>query len=74
MESWMDETGVDGFNLSRGISFATFEDVVEMLVPELQRRGRYKLEYEDGALRQKLAGHGARLPAAHPANEYRRLG
>jgi alkanesulfonate monooxygenase len=73
MESWMDETGVDGFNLSRGISFATFEDVVDMLVPELQRRGRYKLDYEEGALRQKLTGNGsARLPAAHPANAYRR--
>jgi FMN-dependent oxidoreductase (nitrilotriacetate monooxygenase family) len=74
MESWMEETGVDGFNLSRGISFATFEDVVDMLVPELQRRGRYKLEYAEGALRQKLFGHGgARLPAEHPANAYRHL-
>jgi FMN-dependent oxidoreductase (nitrilotriacetate monooxygenase family) len=73
MEDWMDETGVDGFNLSRGISFATFEDVVDMLVPELQRRGRYKLDYEAGSLRQKLTGNvGARLPATHPANAYRR--
>jgi FMN-dependent oxidoreductase (nitrilotriacetate monooxygenase family) len=72
MESWMDETGVDGFNLSRGISFATFEDVVDMLVPELQRRGRYKKNYAEGTLRQKLNGHGgARLPTAHPADAYR---
>ena len=73
MEDWMDETGVDGFNLSRGISFATFEDVVDMLVPELQRRGRYKLDYEAGSLRHKLTGNdSARLPDAHPANAYRR--
>jgi FMN-dependent oxidoreductase (nitrilotriacetate monooxygenase family) len=72
MESWVEETGVDGFNLSRGISFATFEDAVDMLIPELQRRGRFKREYADGALRQKLVGHGGpRLPADHPANAYR---
>ncbi len=73
MVDWIDSTGVDGFNLSRGISFATFEDVVDMLVPELQRRGRYKLAYAEGSLRQKLMGHGgARLPKDHPAQVYRR--
>jgi len=73
MEDWLDTAGVDGFNLSRGISFATYEDVVEMLVPELQRRGRYKLDYAEGSLREKLMGHGgARLPADHPAQLYRR--
>jgi alkanesulfonate monooxygenase len=72
MESWIEETGVDGFNLSRGISFGTFEDAVDMLIPELQRRGRFKREYADGALRQKLVGHGGpRLPPDHPANLYR---
>jgi len=74
MESWIEETGVDGFNLSRGISFATFEDAVDMLVPELQRRGRFKLDYAAGTLREKLFDHGgARLPANHPAEAYRRI-
>jgi FMN-dependent oxidoreductase (nitrilotriacetate monooxygenase family) len=73
MESWIEETGVDGFNLSRGISFATFEDAVDMLVPELQRRGRFKLDYAEGTLREKLFDHGgARLPTSHPAEAYRR--
>jgi FMN-dependent oxidoreductase (nitrilotriacetate monooxygenase family) len=73
MEDWIDTTGVNGFNLSRGISFATFEDVVDLLVPELQRRGRYKLDYAEGSLRQKLMGHGGpRLPAQHPAQAFRR--
>jgi FMN-dependent oxidoreductase (nitrilotriacetate monooxygenase family) len=72
MEDWIETTGVDGFNLSRGISFATFEDVVDLLVPELQRRGRYKRDYAAGTLRQKLFAHGgARLPANHPADGYR---
>jgi alkanesulfonate monooxygenase len=44
-----------------------------LLVPELQRRGRYKLDYAEGSLRQKLMGHGgARLPKDHPAQVYRR--
>jgi FMN-dependent oxidoreductase (nitrilotriacetate monooxygenase family) len=74
MESWIEETGVDGFNLSRGFSFSTFEDVVDMLVPELQRRGRYKLDYGEGPLRRKLFGHGnGRLPASHPGHHYRRV-
>jgi FMN-dependent oxidoreductase (nitrilotriacetate monooxygenase family) len=72
MISWIDETGVDGFNLSRGITHATFEDAVDMLVPELQRRGRFKRDYAEGTLRQKLHGHGgARLPDGHPASSYR---
>jgi len=36
----------------------TFIDVVELLVPELQRRGRYKVDYRPGTLREKLFGAG----------------
>jgi len=43
-----------------------------MLVPELTRRGRYKTDYAEGTLREKLFGRGrARLRAPHPAAEYR---
>ena len=31
----------------------TFSDIIEHLVPELQRRGRYKREYAKGTLRHK---------------------
>ena len=34
----------------------TFVDIVDMLVPELQRRGRYKTDYANGTLREKLFG------------------
>src|SRR5699024_3088677 len=37
-----DETDVDGFNLAYHITPGTFEDVVEYVVPELQKCGRYK--------------------------------
>jgi len=41
-------------------------------VPELTRRGRYKPAYQNGTLREKLFGSGARLAAPHPAVQYRR--
>ena len=51
----------------------TFADVVNHLVPELQRRGVYKHEYTPGTLREKLFGAGPRLPANHPGARYRDL-
>jgi alkanesulfonate monooxygenase len=50
----------------------SFSDFVDLVVPELQRRGVYKREYREGTLREKLYGPGrARLPESHPANAYR---
>ncbi|MFL6947676.1 MAG: hypothetical protein ACJ8FU_05700, partial [Xanthobacteraceae bacterium] len=54
------------------ISPGDFEDITEMLVPELVRRGRYKDAYRPGTLREKLFGKDrARLTAPHPAARYR---
>jgi alkanesulfonate monooxygenase len=72
LESWIDETGLDGFNLAFAVRPETFADISELLVPELQRRGRYKTEYAPGTLREKLFGAGrARLAPPHPAPQYR---
>jgi long-chain alkane monooxygenase len=50
----------------------TFEDVVGLLVPELQRRGAYPTAYGPGTtLREKLFLAGPYLPANHPAAQYR---
>lgn len=68
--SWVDQTGVDGFNLSCVVMPETFEDVVELLVPELQRRGAYPTRYRAGTLREKLSGSGPRLHAPHPATRF----
>jgi alkanesulfonate monooxygenase len=67
LEAWIAETDVDGFNLAYALMPGTFADVVEHLVPELQRRGRYKTHYADGTLREKLFGAGPKLQAPHPA-------
>ncbi|HMN85219.1 MAG TPA: 5,10-methylene tetrahydromethanopterin reductase, partial [Bauldia sp.] len=35
MEDWIDETGLDGFNLAFAVRPETFVDIVDLLVPEL---------------------------------------
>lgn len=72
MQSWIEETGADGFNLSYALMPESYVDFVELVTPELQRRGVYKTDYRSGTLREKLYGSGrARLPAEHPAAAYR---
>ncbi len=73
LEEWVGSTGVDGFNLAFAVRPETFRDVVEFVVPELQRRGRYRTTYAPGALRQKLFGCGARLPSRHAGASFRRI-
>ena len=64
--AWVDEADVDGFILSRTVTPECFEDFIELVVPELQRRGAFKEAYAPGTLRGKLFGHG-RLGDTHPA-------
>jgi alkanesulfonate monooxygenase len=72
IEAWFEATDVDGLNVAFAISPGDFEDISDLLVPELTRRGRYKSEYARGTLREKLFGAGrARLGAPHPAAGHR---
>lgn len=71
LQQWVEETGVDGFNLAYAVTPETFENIVGYLVPELQKRGVYPKEYRPGTLREKLFGRGARLEAPHPGARYR---
>ncbi|MNR34867.1 Dimethyl-sulfide monooxygenase [compost metagenome] len=70
--SWVDNVDVDGFNLIRTVVPECFTDVVDLLVPELQQRGRYKQAYPPGTLRHRLFGHD-RLPESHAAAAYRHV-
>lgn len=51
---WADDTGADGFNLARTVMPECLENVIDLVVPILQERGRYKTEYTHGTYRQKL--------------------
>ncbi len=50
------EGGVDGFNIRQTINPETLNDFVEYVVPELQRRGVYRKEYEGKTLRENFFG------------------
>ena len=71
LQEWVEDTDVDGFNLAYAVTPESFEDAVNLLVPELQKRGVYKKDYRPGTLREKLFGRGDRLQAPHPGAGYR---
>lgn len=75
MENWIREADVDGFNLGYVTTPGTFEDVVELLVPELRRRGLYPNaadEDEQLTAREKLYGKGQRgLRDDHVGSTYK---
>ncbi|EPZ41820.1 LLM class flavin-dependent oxidoreductase [Alicyclobacillus acidoterrestris] len=71
MEYWMDEAGVDGFNIAYTVSPGTFVDFVERVVPVLQRRGLVRHAYGGTTLRDNLSGRGSFLLDDHPARKYR---
>lgn len=72
LEQFMAETDVDGFNLAYALNPGTWEDVIEHLVPVLQNRGLYPQRPEPGTLRERMFGHGDRLPDTHRGATYRR--
>ncbi|MBV6289478.1 LLM class flavin-dependent oxidoreductase [Pseudomonas aegrilactucae] len=71
LESWIEETGLDGFNLARTVTPESYVDFIDLVIPELQRRGSYKTAYTDGSLREKLFAAGPHLPDDHTGAGYR---
>ncbi|AHG65453.1 NtaA/DmoA family FMN-dependent monooxygenase [Advenella mimigardefordensis] len=51
---WFDHRAADGFNLNIDVQTSGLEDVVDHLIPELQKAGRYRHEYEGTTLRENL--------------------
>lgn len=54
MEEWLTTRGSDGFNIMFPFLPAGLDDVVDKVVPELQRRGIFRTEYEGVTLRENL--------------------
>jgi FMN-dependent oxidoreductase (nitrilotriacetate monooxygenase family) len=54
MEQWLVEEGSDGFNVMFPYLPAGLDDFVDRVVPELQRRGIFRREYEGRTLRENL--------------------
>jgi alkanesulfonate monooxygenase len=54
MQQWLETEASDGFNIMFPTVPAGLDDFVELVVPELQRRGLYRTEYEGTTLRDHL--------------------
>ena len=51
LEEWFVEGAADGFNVLPPYFPGAFDDFVDLVVPELQRRGLFRLDYEGTTLR-----------------------
>lgn len=68
LELWANEGGADGFNIAQAYSPGTFEEFVDFIIPELQKRGIYRTEYEGETLRENMFGKGhTKVKPTHPA-------
>jgi hypothetical protein len=54
MEDWFSDEACDGFNITPMHLPGGCEDFVELVTPELQRRGLFRTEYEGQTLRENL--------------------
>jgi FMN-dependent oxidoreductase (nitrilotriacetate monooxygenase family) len=54
MEEWLFTEASDGFNIMFPYLLGGLDDFVYRVVPELQRRGLFRLEYEGATLRENL--------------------
>ncbi len=71
MEHWVEVADVDGFNLTRVVAPGTMDDFVELVVPELRRRGHIPAEPVPAMTMRERFGGTARLPADHPGAAHR---
>jgi len=73
LEKWIEEADLDGFNIGYVTTPGSFEDVVDLLVPELRRRGVYPESVEEGlTAREKVYGKGQlRLRDDHTGSAYK---
>jgi len=63
MEEWLESRACDGFNVMFPFVPEGLDDVVDRLVPELQRRGLFRRDYAGTTLRDHLG-------LARPANRF----
>jgi alkanesulfonate monooxygenase SsuD/methylene tetrahydromethanopterin reductase-like flavin-dependent oxidoreductase (luciferase family) len=74
LERWIDEADLDGFNFSYATIPETFEDIIELLLPELRKRGLFWEDYAvpGGTMRENYLGKEGenRLATTHPGAQY----
>jgi alkanesulfonate monooxygenase len=65
MEEWVDGRACDGFNIMPPVFPSSLREINALLIPELQRRGRFRTRYEGTTLRTNL---GLTRPSWSPAD------
>ena len=74
LEAWVDEADVDGFNFAYAVFPQSFKDIIELLLPELKRRGMFWDDYDvpKGTYRENFYGTpGQKVPPAeHVASTF----
>ena len=63
MQEWFDNGAADGFNVMPPVLPQSLNEFVDLVVPELQRRGLFRTAYEGRTLRENLG-------LARPASRY----
>ncbi|KAI8964967.1 bacterial luciferase-like protein [Daldinia sp. FL1419] len=75
LERWIEEGDLDGFNIGYVTTPGSFEDVVELLIPELRRRGIYPDPLPEGetlTARERIYGKGQKgLRDDHVGSKYK---
>ncbi|KAJ5081692.1 Nitrilotriacetate monooxygenase component A/pristinamycin IIA synthase subunit A [Penicillium alfredii] len=73
LERWIREADLDGFNIGYVTTPGSFKDLVDLLIPELRRRGVYPdLSEEPLTAREKIYGKGQKeLRADHPGSRFK---
>jgi len=54
MEKWVDEGAADGFNMFMDVYPQGLETFASQVVPLLQKRGRFRRNYEEKTLRERF--------------------
>lgn len=63
LQEWFENEAADGFNVMPPVQPGSLDDFVNLVVPELQRRGLFRTRYEGRTLRENLG-------LARPDNRY----
>ncbi|KAI0853678.1 bacterial luciferase-like protein [Daldinia vernicosa] len=75
LERWIEEGDLDGFNIGYVTTPGSFEDVVDLLIPELRRRGIYPDPLPEGetlTARERVYGKGQKgLRDDHVGSKYK---
>lgn len=63
LQLWFENEAADGFNVLPPVLPGSLDDFVDLVIPELQRRGLFRTAYEGTTLRENLG-------LARPANQH----